>query len=211
MMLKSYYMVSLGLARITAAALLVKARNMVTKLTGNLAYPTPTPALVDVTAACDSLEVAISAHQLNPGPGELIDREVAFEKLKSLVTDLGGYVQSASNGNLELIKSAGCVVRRSPSPVGQMPKPRDLVAENSLLRGRIEVRWRGVRGRSMYELEICLGDPNVEANWTVLALTSKNRYTADDLQSDGVYFFRVKALGPAGAGPLSDSAHAKAA
>lgn len=210
-MLKTYYMVSLGLARITASALLVKARNMVTKLTGNLAFTTPTPALVDVTAACESLEVAISAHQLNPGPGELIDRDVAFDKLKTLVTDLGGYVQSASNGNLELIKSAGCVVRRSPSPIGPMAQARDLVAEPSLYRGRIELRWRGVRGRSVYQLDYCLGDPNVDANWKMLGLTSKNRYTADGLQSDGLYFFRVRAIGAAGAGPLSDSAQAKAA
>lgn len=210
-MLKTYYIVTLGLARITPSAMLVKARNMVTKLTGNLAYATPSPALADVTAACDALEAAINAQQLNPGPGELIDRELAFGKLKSLLIDLGGYVQSASKGDLELIKSAGCVVRKPSVPVGQLAQPRDLVAETSPYRGRIEVRWRGVRGRSMYELESCIGDPNVDANWKLLGLTSKNRYVANGLQSDSVYYFRVKALGAAGAGPLSDSAHAKAA
>ena len=210
-MLKTYYIVTLGLTRITPSALLVKARNMVTKLTGNLAFTTPTPALADVTAASDLLEAAINAHQLNPGPGELIDREVAFEKLKGLLTDLAGYVQAASNGDLELIKSAGCTVRRSPSPVGEMPMPKDVVAQNSLVRGRIEVRWRGVRGRSMYELEICSSDPTIETNWKVLVLTTKNRHTLDGLVSDSVYYFRVKAIGTAGVGPLSDSAHAKAA
>ncbi len=73
------------------------------------------------------------------------------------------------------------------------------------------VRWGGVRGRSVYELEFCLGDPTVEANWKLLALTSKNWYNADGLESDSEYYFRVKAIGAAGAGPLSDSAHAKAA
>ncbi len=210
-MLKTYYTVTLGLARITPTVLLVKARNIVTKLTGNLAYATPTPALAAVTAASDALEAAINAQQLNPGPGELIDRDLAFDKLKGLLTDLGGYIQAASNGDLELIKSAGCVVRKTSGPVGMMPKPKDVVAENSLLHGRIDVRWRGVRGRNMYELEICSGDPNMEDNWKPLALTSKNRHTADGLKSDGVYYFRVKALGAAGAGPVSDSAHAKAA
>ncbi len=210
-MKQAYYWVSLGLTGITSPALLVKARNMVTKLTANPAFATPSPALATVTAAADELEAAINAYDLNRGPGELIDRDVAFTKLKGLVTDLGGYVQSASNGDLELIKSAGCIVRKPAQPVGMMAKPRDVVAENSLLRGRIEVRWRGVRGRSMYELELCSGDPNIEANWKLLALTSKNRFTAEGLDSDAVYYFRVKAIGAAGAGPLSDSAHAKAA
>jgi hypothetical protein len=206
-----YYWINLGLAGITSPALLVKARNMVAKLTANPAYATPLPALATVTAAADELEAAINAYDLNRGPGELIDRDVAFAKVKGLVSDLGGYVQSASNGDLELIKSAGCVVRKSPQPVGMMTKPKDVVAENSLLRGRIDVRWRGVHGRSMYELEICSGDPNTEANWKLLTLTSKNRFAAEGLDSNAVYYFRVKAIGAAGAGPLSDSAHAKAA
>ncbi|MBZ0207281.1 MAG: fibronectin type III domain-containing protein [Flavobacteriales bacterium] len=210
-MKKVYYTVNLGMTRITPGDLLVKARNMVAMMTGNATYATPTPALADVSAASVVLEEAISAYQLNPGPGEVVDRDVAFDALKSLVTDLGGYVQSASNGDITLIKSAGCVVRKSPEPVGMMPKPKNVTAQNSPLRGRIEVRWGGVRGRSVYELEFCLGDPTVEANWKLLALTSKNWYNADGLESDSEYYFRVKAIGAAGAGPLSDSAHAKAA
>ena len=210
-MLKSYYIVSLGLTRVSPSAMLVKARNMVSKLTGNLAFTTPTPALADITLACNALEVAINAHQLNPGPGEVIDRDLAFDKVKSLAIDLGGYIQAASNGDWDLIKSAGCVVRKSPTPVGEMPKPRDVVAESSLIRGRIEVRWRGVRGRSMYQLDSCNGDPNVEANWSLMTLTSKNRHTAEGLANDKEYYFRVRAMGTAGVGPISDSAHAKAA
>jgi hypothetical protein len=56
-----------------------------------------------------------------------------------------------------------------------------------------------------------MGDPNVAGNWKVLMLTSKNRVTVDKLTSNEVYFFRVKAIGAAGASPLSDSAQAKAA
>ncbi len=68
-----------------------------------------------------------------------------------------------------------------------------------------------MKGRNMYELEWCTGDPNVPDNWKVLMLTSKNRISVDKLTSNEVYFFRVKAIGTAGASPLSDSAQAKAA
>lgn len=206
-----YYIVKLGLSRISPSALLVKARNMVQQITGNVNFATPTPPLATVTAACDVLETAINAHDLNPGPSEVTDRDIAFESVKQLVVDLGGYVQAASNGDLDKIKSAGCQVRKSPSPIGKLPAPPDLLAQTTAYAGRIEVRWGGVKGRNTYALELCAGDPNVAANWSMLALTSKNRYTAEDLKSDTVYSFRVKAIGAAGASPLSDVAQAKAA
>lgn len=206
-----YYIVKLGLDRITPSALLVKARNMVSKMTGNASFATPVPPLATVTAASDQLETAINAYDLNPGPGEHTDRELAFGELKGLISDLGGYVQAASNGDLEVIKSAGCVVRKSPTPFGELPAPKQVLAHSTPYQGRIDVRWGGVKGRNMYELEICMGDPNVPANWSLLALTTKNRHTAEHLQSNAVYFFRVKAIGAAGASPVSDTAQAKAA
>ena len=209
-MAKSYYLITLGLDRITPSALLVKARNLVSKLTGNIAFPTPTPTLPVVTAAADVLEAAINAHDANPGPGEVVDRNIAFQAMKGIVTDLGGYVQAASNGDLALIKSAGCGVRRTGSPIGELPAPKGMLAVSTPYPGRIDISWGGVRGRSMYEPEICEGDPNVEANWRVLFLTSRNRHSITGLRSDAVYHFRVKAIGTAGASPLSEPAVAKA-
>ena len=210
-MAKSYYIVKLGLDRITPSALLVKARNMVTQMTGNPNFTTPVPALADVTTAADALETAINAHDLNPGPGELIDRNLAFDAVKDLLTDLGGYVQAATNGDLEKIKSAGCGTRKSNSPVGQLPAPKDLVASPTAYAGRLELQWGGVKGRSNYWVETCDGDPKVEDNWTMMTVTGKNRHTADGLESNKVYYFRVKALGAAGASPVSDITSAKAA
>ena len=208
---KWYYILNLGLARITPSTLLVKVRNMVSKLTGNPAFPTPTPPLVDVTAAADELEAAIIAHEANPGPSEVLQRSIAFQQMKGLYIDLGGYVQAASNGDIDLIKSAGGVVRRSPSPIGELPAPKKVTAVSTPFPGRIDISWGGVRGRGMYEPEICEGDPNVEANWSVLFLTTKNRHSITGLKSDTVYYFRVKAIGTAGSSPMSDLAAAKAA
>lgn len=206
-----YYIINLGLSRITPAGLLVKARNMVSKLTVNIAFPTPTPALATVTTECDELEKAINAYDLNPGPGELTDRDIAFGKVKGLVSDLGGYVQAVSNGDLELIKSAGCVVRKSATPLGELPPPAQVIARTTAFAGRIDVRWSGVKGRNMYELEMCSTDPSIAANWSRVLLTSKNRHISEDLVSGTNYYFRVKAMGAAGVSPASDVATAKAA
>ncbi|MGV9013748.1 MAG: fibronectin type III domain-containing protein [Flavobacteriales bacterium] len=207
----AYYIVKLGLDKITSPGLLVKARNMVASLQTNLLFPLPVPPLVEVTAAADQLETAINAFDLNPGPGERIDRTLAFDALKANVVELGGYVQAASNGDLDAIKSAGCSVRRNPVPRGPLPAPGNLVVRTSAYPRMLDVQWGGVTGRSMYELEVCKGDPTLAANWSVLVVTSKNRYTAEGLESDSTYFFRVRAFGAAGYSPMSDTAQAKAA
>jgi len=210
-MAKSYYIIKLGLDRISPAGLLVKVRNLVKNLTGNLAFPTPTPALATVTTACDELEQAINDHVANPGPVEMLDRDLAADLVKGLYTDLGGYVQAASNGDIDIIKTSGLAVRKSGSPIGELPAPKGMVAVATPYPGRIDISWGGVRGRSMYEPQICEGDPNVEANWNVLFLTTKVRHSITDLKSDTTYHFRVRALGVLGASPMSEPAVAKAA
>jgi hypothetical protein len=210
-MQKVYYLVFLGLSRIVPFQLLLKARNIVSKLTGNPDFATPTPPLPTVSDAADVLDAALKAHADNPGPREKEARDNAFDVLKGLVVDLGGYIQAASNGRKELIEGAGCEVRRDSSPIGQLPAPLGLLALTTSYAGRLDIRWSGVPGRILYALEICAGDPKVASDWSLLVQTSRNRFSAMGLQSDHTYFFRVAALGTAGMSPVSDTASAKAA
>lgn len=210
-MKKQVFIVKLGIDRATPTMLVDQGRNHVTMLTGNAAFPTPKPALADITTACNELDAANQAYEFNRGKLEKDSRDERYQTLKALIRELGGYVQQESQGAKDLILSAGFDVRRSATPVGPLPAPQDVRALVTPYPGRIEVRWKGVRGRSVYELAICTGNPEVPENWSLLAITSKNRYTADGLQSDKVYFFRVVAMGAAGASPVSDPAMAKAA
>ncbi|MGV9012543.1 MAG: fibronectin type III domain-containing protein [Flavobacteriales bacterium] len=57
----------------------------------------------------------------------------------------------------------------------------------------------------------CSRNPELKSDWALWATTGKNRVVVNELSSDKVYFFRVVAIGAAGASPVSDSATAKAA
>lgn len=206
----SYY-VKLGFTRATSTSLVEKGRNNVTMLTGNATYPTPVPALTLITNACNKLDAANQAYQFNRGKLEKEARDVAFVELKELLKELGGYVQTTSQGDKDKILSAGFDVRKRPFPVGQLQAPQNVRALVTPYAGRLDVRWDGVRGRNMYELSYTAGDPNLSTGWSLLALTSKNRFTAEGLTSNTVYSFRVVAIGAAGASPVSDAASAKAA
>lgn len=205
------YTVRLGFTGVTSTALVGMGRNHVTMLTGNADFPTPTPALADITSACDKLDDANNAYDFNRGKMEKEARDESFKMLKALIRELGGYVQSNCKGQKDLILSAGFNVRKNSEPVGLLPAAKNLQALVTPYPGRLEVRWDGVKGRSMYQLWITDGDPNASEGWRLLLQSTKNRHVIEDLVSNTVYTFRVVTLGTAGASPASDIAHAKAA
>lgn len=210
-MASQIFTVSLGFTNVTPAALLDKGRNHVVMLTGNADFPTPTPATAVLTAGCDKLEAASNAYNFNRGKLEKEARDVAFTELKALIRELGGYVQSNCKGEKDLILSTGFDVRRPSEPVGELPAPGNVIATTTLFPGRIDVRWDGVKGRSAYEVYINDGDPSSESGWKLLVVTPKTRFIATSLTSNKTFAFRIVAIGPVGASPVSDVAIAKAA
>ena len=205
------YTVRLGFTGSTATALVEKGRNHVTMLTGNINFPTPTPTLLVITAACNALDVANQAYDFNRGKLEKQTRDSAYAALKDLIRELGGYVQANCNGDKDLILSTGFDTRRPNDPVGPLNAPKDMRARVTPYPGRLEVRWNGVRGRLMYQLYITDIDPLDPMGWKLLLQSSKNRHTIEELVSNTVYTFRTVALGTAGPSPVSDIASAKAA
>ena len=205
------FTVRLGFTGVTPTALVEKGRNHVTMLTGNLAFPTPTPTLASITAACNALDVANQAFDFNRGKVEKQTRDTAFTALKDLIRELGGYVQANCNGDKDLILSTGFDTRRPNDPVGPLNAPQNLRVLVAAYPGRLDVRWNGVRGRLLYQLYMTAIDPLDPIGWKLLLQSSKNRHTIDDLQSNTTYTFRTVALGTAGPSPVSDIASAKAA
>lgn len=210
-MKKVFYKIKLGHTRVTAVQLVDMSRTNVTKLTGNAAFATPVPPLADITSAADQLDTASQAYAFSRSRLDKEERDSAFTELKGLRTDLGGYVQSVANGDQALITSAGFETQRQPQPLGRLKAPANVRALALPYPGKVEVRFDGVKGRDAYSLFICAGDPSVLANWSLYTTTGKNRIVVDGLDSDHRYYFRVVALGAAGASPVSVPATAKAA
>ncbi|QQR87108.1 MAG: fibronectin type III domain-containing protein [Flavobacteriales bacterium] len=200
-----------GIDRITPTALVEKGRNHVAMLTGNAAFPTPTPTTAALGTACTALDDANQIYDFNRGKAEKEARDAAFKVLKEMVRELAGYVQAHCNNDKSLIVSTGFDVRRLSEPLGPLPAVANLRALVTPYPGRLELRWNGVRGRSLYAVEMTDTDPLNHAGWAPLVNTGKNRYTVEGLTSNTVYSFRVTTLGAAGASPVSDIASAKAA
>lgn len=208
--MKQVFIVKLGLEGLTPTALVEKGRTLVEKCTGNANLTLPANLLTDLGAACDALEQANLAVRDNGGRQDHVTRDARVVDVQDLIRELAGYVQAQCEGDKEKITSTSFAVRKQPSPVGVLDAPGNLRARRGKLAGEVHLIWDGVYARLMYRLEYTM-DPNDPGSWRTLAQTSKNRYTATGLTSDQLYYFRVQAIGAAGAGELSDSAQAKAA
>jgi hypothetical protein len=210
-MKKVWYAVKLGHSQVTFVALVDKSRTNLKMLSGNAAFPTPNPTLAAFGAATDRLDKAVQAYDFSRSRLDKEDRDIAFVELKGMRADLGGYVQTTSAGDQELITSAGFETEKARQPIGLLPAPPDVRAVVRPYPGSLEVRFGGVKGRLGYQLFICSGDPKVESNWQLNTTTGKTRVVVDGLESNAMYFFRVVALGAAGVSPVSNVAFAKAA
>lgn len=208
--MKQVYIVKLGLIGLTPTALVEKGRTLVEKCTGNTDLTLPANFLTDLGAACTALEQANIAVRDNGGRADHVTRAARVVDVENLIRELAGYVQAQCDGDREKITNTGFGVRRQPSPVGMLGAPANVRARRGKQPGEVHLLWDGVYARLLYEVQYTT-DPNDPHSWKLLAQTSKNRYTATGLTSDQLYYFRVQAIGAAGAGEMSDSAQAKAA
>jgi hypothetical protein len=114
--------IKLNLARLSAAEKTAKARQLVTSITGNPDFPTPTPSLASITTAATDLENAIAAAQAarQDAKTKTTDQNDKESFLDRLLTQLAAYVESvASDIDLSWDTTFGAksyVIERSADP-----------------------------------------------------------------------------------------------
>ena len=91
--------VSLAIVYLPIVLFLMGARSIVIALTGNANYPTPFPALADITTALDNLAAKISA-AAGRDKKAIAARNTAWETCKNLIRQLASYVQIHSQNDL---------------------------------------------------------------------------------------------------------------
>ena len=95
------------------------AQAIVKGMTGNPAFPSPTPPLVQVEAAITTLATAQAA-TLTRAKGAVATRNTAHAALHTMLQQLKGYVQMVADGKPEtgaaIIEGAGMAVQKGARP-----------------------------------------------------------------------------------------------
>ena len=185
--------VKLGLNRLSVPELLGFSAHVVTKMTANSFFPTPSPTLGQVTNAVYALQTAFDQAQ-GGGPPQTAVMHQKRDLLEGLLTDLGHYVEgiandpaNASSGADAIILSAGMNTKQeSPrqkqtfgAEAGSMPGTAELTAEHVS------------RGMHEWQYTSDLSNPNA---WISVEPTTKATITIIGLESGRMYFFRHRAI-----------------
>lgn len=181
-------------------ALISSVTAVVTRMTGNTAFPTAAPLLAAVTAAIADLQAAQTAAVART-KGAVTVRDDKRAALVTVLRQLESYVQSQADANLAngaaLIESAGIAVRKTA-----VRKPRTFAAAAGPTSGSIKLVAASAGHRASYEWQ-CSTDGG--KTWTFLPGTLQAKTTITALTPGASVQFKYRPVLKAGDGDWSQA------
>ncbi len=199
--------VKAGLRGLNAAQKLEKGKIVLDALTGNPHFPFPVPPLTELDATCIELqEACIGA--LDRGRIACNRKEQAVAAMDLILSRLAGYVNGAAMGDSTRLISSGFDLIKRAEPRSRIEAPATLGTKRTFRPGEIELRWNGVAGALVYEVETVVTE---ERGWERVLMTSKPRATITGLEPNTWHTYRVRAIGTKAVGPFSQEIHTRSA
>ena len=199
--------IRLNLRSLSVTDKIAKGRQIVTAMTNNASFPTPSPSLADATAALEELEKAYALVQA--ARSEVATRMAAQEnaetKLNQTLTQLAGYVESVAGKDDTLITSAGMETKAAASTPTLPSPPQGVSAAAGDHEGEIDLSWKPVANARSYTIESSI-DPATATSWTHVGIATSASKAITNLTSGKRYWFRVAAVGAGGQSGWSEHA-----
>ena len=204
--------VKLSLATLTIPQKIELAQAITTDMTGNAAFPTPTPALATVTTAANALaEKSVAARTARlAAVTATSEQEDASVVLDTLLGQLASYVNMVARGNADVIRSAGMDVRAEPTRPTALGAPVIKKATVPAERGAVDLTWMPLDSAKVYVIEHT-PDMSGQAGWTNGADFTRPRGVVSGLTPGLRYLFRVAGVNSVGKGPWSQTVEQLAA
>ena len=190
-------LVSLALPR-RVSDLISYAARIVTEMTNNPSFPSPTPTLAAIIAALAVLQTAQST-ALARTAGAATTRNEKRAALVVLLRQLGAYIQVAADATPEngasTIQSAGVAVRKTPTQVA-----RAFVAVQGAVSGSVKVTAVVAARRAAYDWEYSVDGGKT---WVPTPTTLQSKTTITGLPAGTTVQFRYRAATKTGEGDWS--------
>ncbi len=188
------------LARLSIPKKIEKARFIVTSMTGNANFPTPSPTLASITTNVNNLEAAHIAAQ---GGGS---DDTAAMHAKELVLDLSlkslaAYVEGIANAN-PLTAEATILGAGMDTKAPSVRAAREFHAAPTGKPGEVKLSTKFVK-RATYIFQQSTA-PDTESSWVTIGQSTRATLTKNSLVSGTRYYFRVAVVDKDGQGPWSN-------
>jgi hypothetical protein len=189
--------------RQSAEQLVAMAGAIITGLTDNPAFPTPTVDLKTVQAAADDLNAALAA-QVHGGAAATAEKRNRQHALITILRKLKHYVEDNSGNDSAVLLSSGfqaASITRDRSPLAN---PSILSIDRSNSDG-LRLKISPVARAKCYEVRSAMvGNGNVAGTWQQAGIFTSSRMTIGNLVPTTTYVFQVRAIGAVGATEWSD-------
>lgn len=200
------FMVKLGFKDQSVSNQLIRGRRIIDKMEGNPRFTSPSPSLAELTVVTNKLAAAEAAIDRSRIKTE--QRNTALKVFTAKFKQLQTYVEATANGSSEAVLSSGFELRNHNTRSCILPAPVGVKAGYTDLGGEIKVRWKPVKGKEMYSIEIA--DDLLAGNWKFAGYSTKAKLTVANLEPGKLYGFRVAVINPAGISAWSETARGRA-
>lgn len=188
---------------------MTKVNNIVTAMTGNASYPTPTPALATVTAAEEAFTVAL-AEAADGGKEKTAVKNARRAELIAPLRQLSAYVVLTCGEDMTKLLSSGFPIQKpTRSRVGALPAPETPSVTFGARSDELDAVTSPVFGAATYTWRISLASTPAVILQT--AQTTAARHTFTGLNPGQVYSITANAVGSAGPSDWSNAAQSMAA
>jgi hypothetical protein len=198
--------VKLNFRGLSMRAKIAKARQVVDALTGNSNFPSPHPALADVTAIINAAESKAGEVDATTQLRKTQTTELGAleDQLDAVMAQVASHVDSISAGDEAKIQSSGLDTRAAPSTTTEPPSaPSALDVTVGDRDGELDASWDTVAGAKSYVLELSEDQPNA---WKHAGVATRSKFTLNGLVSGKRYWIRVAAINSVGQSGWSDPA-----
>jgi hypothetical protein len=196
---------SIGFLRtVSDARLVTDAETIVNSMTNNSSYPTPSPALAEITTAINDFTVAI-ANAANGGTDLTAIKNAKRAALAALLRELASYVTVACKGNMaDLLTSGFPIQKPTRTAAGVLPAPETPVLVTGARSGDLAAVAAPVANAYTYNWRVALA--SAPTDYVQEVQTTAARTIFSGLTPGQIYAVDLNAVGSAGPSDWSNAA-----
>ena len=175
------------------AELAPKAENIVTSITGNIAFPDPSPSMVAMQQSIDFYSAALAKVVNNGTKADTIIKDDKRKILEGELVQLGTYVMGKAAGDGAVLASSGYDLWKQKEKIGPLDKAENLKVQPGANKGSVDLSVNKIANADFYEFQYSEFPLN-GAGWQTRT-SQKTKITIDSLVSGKQYTFRVAGAG----------------
>lgn len=182
-----------GFNRLSDNDLEAKANSIITAMTGNPDFPTPTPTLAVLQAASDDFSAALAIAK-NGSPYEKAVKNTKKVALITLLHSLANCVLFIANGDALKAKSSGFTIAKEPTPTPPLTAAANQKLEDGQNAGELLFSFDKVPGAKSYIYQ-CAPDPVTDSSAWESQTGTLRKISFSGLEIGKKYWCRVVAIG----------------